>query len=165
MDKVVIMLSLTFALISCKSEEESSFERLNLKFTYVNSIKFTFNENLIDIDYGGIKIKEKVSLSKNEKQTILDSYNSNSIFVFEGKEIYLYPKENIVMPTSNDIIELNHNKVITMFYIDFNLKKEVKYKSILRFNEKIKEVLRNNDDFKNSLIKLDSLKKTIKSLH
>lgn len=165
MDKIVIILSLTFALISCKSKEESSFERLNLKFTYVNSIKVTFNEDLIDIDYGGFKIKEKVSLSKNEKQIILDSYNSNSISVFEGKEIYLYPKENIVMPTSNDIIELNHNKVTTMLYINFNLKNDIKYKSILRFNKKIKEVLRNNDEFKKSLIKLDSLKKTIISLH
>lgn len=165
MVKVIIILSLTFALASCNSKEESSFEKLNLKFTYNNSIKVSFNESFIDIDYCGVKISEKVCLSKNEKYTILDSYNSNLISTFEGKEIYLSPKENIVMPTSNDIIELNHNKVITKLYIDFNLKKDIKYQSILRFNYKIKEVLRNNDQFKKSLIKLDSLKKEIKSLH
>ena len=84
---------------------------------------------------------------------------------FEGKEIYLFPDFHVVMPTSSDVIELNSNNKITMFNVNINTKKASKYQSILNFNNRIKEILLNNIEFKNSLKKLDSLEKTIKSLH
>lgn len=165
MDKVVIILSLIFTLISCNSKEETSLKKINLKFTYSNSIKVNFNKNLIEIDYVGVKIREKAYFSINEKNSILDSYNSNMISDFEGKEIYLFPDFHVVMPTSSDVIELNSNNKITMFNVNINTKKASKYQSILNFNNRIKEILLNNIEFKNSLKKLDSLEKTIKSLH
>lgn len=165
MDKIVIYICIYCVLISCKSKEEQSLYNLNLKYTYNNSIRVDFNNNLIKIDYVNVRIKQSINFTTVEKNKILKAYNINRIYDFEGKEIYLYPKEEIIMPPTNNVIEINHNKLYSKITINNNVKNDTVYQQILDFQKTINFILLKNKDFKTSLIKYDSLKNNVKSLH
>jgi len=156
MDKIIMFIVL-LVCFSCTNKEKFDEKKTIIIYNEINGrIKINPISGELKINFLDMNYTDTINISKKEKEIIMYSFERNKIIQEKG-ESWCLDENNLIMPPSNNTIQIfENNKIKSTFIIstslDINKIKlcDRRYR-IVNFRDNIKELIENKEEFKRAI--------------
>lgn len=156
MVKITKLIMCLVLFVSCSGSDKFNEVKYDMVFFYSPWLEIDFESKILKINYGDLKYKDTLHLSKEQENTIRNSFTKNRVYTVKGEVFYFNDTLIIMPPTMFKVRLLAQGKLQSEMTIDYTYENKghlpfgQKYR-VVCFRDDVLKILKNNNEVKRAL--------------